>query len=492
MSEKNRTWFVSRGVLPGLPALRGLVALRRPVALTGVLAVSLAIPAAAAESEFAGLIRTKTPDRSSYEPPSLPARRPDDPIVTVAADPVDETASVQPVTHYSTPHRQPRHQHPQPHHPQPLHHQEPLPALFDDGCGAELIGSCDGGCDSLCGGCDGGTMFRHRRGNCFDPDLWFASVELMLMFRSGDHLPPLVQSGPAGPENLATSFGGETVLDEMTVGGRVTLGTWLDRGRNVSLVARGWGAGTESFAYDLVSDGSTQINRPFFDSNGPNGFEIAGNDTPFGDDVAGEIAVRGANRVYGGDIAIRQLWTSGLGGRVEVLYGYQHMRMSDELDIFSRTTPLAPDPIVTLRDTFDADNVFHGGQLGLATRYNEGCWSFDGLIKVAGGSIRRTAERTGVSNIPPGDGLFVNADNAGTIDDSTFGWVPELSATLGCRFTRNLDLTVGYHYIAMTDALQVSGMIDRTVDPNSGRPNDELRFGTYHVQGIHFGLQCVY
>ena len=75
----------------------------------------------------------------------------------------------------------------------------------------------------------------------------------------------------------------------------------------------------------------------------------------------------------------------------------------------------------------------------------------------------------------------------------------ELDATIGWRWTRNLDLTIGYHAIVMTDALQVSGAIDRDLAVNAAdnptgqqRPNAVLRYDTYYIHGIHFGLQCVY
>jgi hypothetical protein len=204
--------------------------------------------------------------------------------------------------------------------------------------------------------------------------------------------------------------------------------------------------------------------------------------------------------VYGGDLALRHLWVSGLGGSIEVLYGYQHMRLNEDLDISSTTFDSTNNLVLGVRDYFNAENEFHGGEVGLAARYREGCWSFNGLIKIAAGSVRRTATLEGSSSgIPDNGGLLVRASNEGEFRNSTFGWVPELDATLGYRYTRNLDFTVGYHLIAMTDALQVSGMIDPSLAVNTGfpttgpaRPAANLRFDTFHVQGIHFGLQLVY
>jgi hypothetical protein len=276
----------------------------------------------------------------------------------------------------------------------------------------------------------------------------------------------------------------------------------LDPQRCQSLVVRGWGAGDDSFRFARDSNGSTVIARPFLNTDpfspGADSLPIAG---VIGGqaNIPGRLSIEGSNEVYGADVALRRQWLAGLGGVIEVLYGYQHVRMQDHLAISSVSLPVPN--VVSVRDRFDADNIFHGGQFGLASRYREGCWSFDGLIKVAAGSIRREANRAGVADVgngPTASGLLVGLSNSTPIRNSTFGWVPELSASLGYRYTENLDFTFGYHFLAMSDALQASGMIDPDLavnrNPTTG-PNDPspgLRFDTYYVHGIQFGLQYVY
>lgn len=479
------------------------------------LVVTLAWPAAAAESEFAGLIRSKTPDRESYRAPTLPAppKQPEEVAALPAPRPARPVAVAQqelPWAHDEVDARVAPASYVAPAgYPIGSHHPHPV---VDPMCGAEVFGGCDGGCDTFCEGCDacgnGGHLRRMRTtGVC----QWFGSVELLLMFRSGDTLPILATTSangqgngalPVGPQgDTRVLFGGQRVLDDMTAGGRLTLGTWLDDYQCRSLVFRGWGTGDESYSFSTDSSRTNVIARPFLNVSTA---------TPANDSLViaapglnrtGSIAISGSNEVYGGDIAIRQKWLSGLGGVVELLYGYQHMQMNEDLTISSSTLEL-PNAL-DVRDHFDAENEFHGGQIGLAARYREGCWSFNGLIKVAGGSMRRTALREGSTTIGPpstttSEGLLVRNSNSGTIRDNTFGWVPELDATLGFRYTQNLDFTIGYHLVAMTDALQVSGMIDPQLAVNTdypsglASPSNGLRFDTFHVHGIHFGLQYVY
>jgi hypothetical protein len=95
-------------------------------------------------------------------------------------------------------------------------------------------------------------------------------------------------------------------------------------------------------------------------------------------------------------------------------------------------------------------------------------------------------------------GLLVGESNSGNTKDNAFGWVPEVNASVGCQLTRNLDLSIGYHLIAMTDSLQASGMIDRDLavnqNPSSGPkdPSPLIDYDTFHAHGLQFGINFLY
>ena len=97
------------------------------------------------------------------------------------------------------------------------------------------------------------------------------------------------------------------------------------------------------------------------------------------------------------------------------------------------------------------------------------------------------------------EGLLVRNTNSGQRTDHTFGWVPELDFTVGYHRFPQWEVTFGYHIIALTDALQVSGAIDPNLASNLsvplvGReaPQSAFRFDTFYVQGLHFGIEHVY
>jgi hypothetical protein len=186
------------------------------------------------------------------------------------------------------------------------------------------------------------------------------------------------------------------------------------------------------------------------------------------------------------------------------------MRLSEDLTLARSSVSLADDfapvgSILSVTDAFDIDNEFHGGQFGIASHYREGCWSFSSLAKVGFGSLRRRAELSGETltsvdglNAVDPQGIHVRDSNSGVTEDNTFGWVPELDFSLGYHKFPNYELTIGYHIIAMTDALRVSGALDPNLasnltDPLVGPANPvaDFRFDTFYVQGIHFGIQYV-
>lgn len=374
------------------------------------------------------------------------------------------------------------------------------------GCGFETFG-CDscgyGGCDGMCGpSCDPCGAI------CVDPNRWFGSAELMIMFRKGDRLPPLVTtdtSPDTGSLDTGTVLAGDdSVLKDATAGGRLTLGLWLDNHQCRSLVFRGWVAGDETYSFGADQRNFDVLAIPFFnvatdleDSN----VLVFPNGTGTINGRFGAVGVSAHSEVHGADISIRQYWRGGLGTTFDFLYGYQYMRLAEGLSINSSSTLTEgadAGNFISIRDSFEAVNEFHGAQFGLAGRYREGCWSFNWLAKAAFGNVSRTAERqgsttTGPPETPLDGGLFVDADtNQGTTTSDTFGWVPELDVNLGWHRFNNFDVTIGYHLIAMSDAIQVSGIFDRNINDNNNiRPAPSMRDDTFYIQGIHFGLSYV-
>ena len=376
-----------------------------------------------------------------------------------------------------------------------------------DGCGEH-------GCDSM--GCDHCGISNGSL--CFDPCRWFGSLELLLLWREGDRLPPLVTTSPdgtlidaAGVLPAATILAGdEKVFDQITAGGRLTIGTWIDSYHQRSIVARLWTATEEDFSFGAREFGTDRgiLAIPTTTTvDGATAAVISFPDSAENEGRFGTVSVSATSNVYGGDLSVRQFWTGGLGTTYDILYGYQFMRLDEDLTLRTSNTltqdqTTAPfletgDTLVT-SDSFEALNEFHGGQFGLAGRYREGCWSFDFLAKVGFGNLQRRIERRGAATIttPPADpstrdtGILVVDANSGTFTDNTFGWIPELDVSVGWHKYPRFDVTFGYNLIAITDAIRLSDVMDP--DNNVDTPQTGFSAETFYLQGLHFGIRHVY
>ncbi|TWU09854.1 hypothetical protein Poly21_54010 [Allorhodopirellula heiligendammensis] len=386
-----------------------------------------------------------------------------------------------------------------------------------DGGGCNSCDSWGGDCNSCDGlGCDGCGQCRDfsNASLSFDPCRWFGSIELLLLFREGDSIPALVTTSPTGTTadtagqlpGATILAGGEQAFKDLTAGGRLTIGTWLDDQRNRSLVFRGWTA-TEA---DLSFSAREGINAgpilaiPTTNAGAADAVLIAYPNSNENFGRFGSVNLSADSNVYGGDISVRQFLTGGLGTTFDVLYGYQYMGLDENLQLSTSSTKTQdqfPDQVgnnLSTFDQFEASNQFHGGQFGFAGAYREGCWSFDWLGKVGFGQIKRQAERHGRSVIttdtpPPAvndTGLLVSDANTGSYSSSTFGWAPEFDLSVGWHKYPRFDVTFGYNIIAMTDAVRLSGIMDPTNTLDT--PRSSVNYGTFMVQGIHFGIRHVW
>ncbi len=105
-------------------------------------------------------------------------------------------------------------------------------------------------------------------------NLW-VSGETLLWWQKSAPLPPTLTTFAAGSPSATAGFGGAlgnlgtTVLSpdhlgyDMDVGGRFTLGYWLDDDRQVGIEASGFFLGTQTATFSVASNGSTPLRVPF-------------------------------------------------------------------------------------------------------------------------------------------------------------------------------------------------------------------------------------
>jgi hypothetical protein len=374
------------------------------------------------------------------------------------------------------------------------------PACSDGSCG---LGSCGPGCGAGSGGYQGCDM-------CCGKPLWWAKLDVLLWWRQGRDLPPLVTTDPidegsdtAGVLPDATIlFGGGRESSQMAVGGRFDVGFWMDPNQCWGIGNRFFGLGRDSASFQVDSLDNPVLAIPFFNS------EIGENDALL---VAspgvstGAINIDATSEVMGNDVYARFLICRDCNSRLDFITGYHFSRINDDLRIRSQsvTTEVGGNiPIGTVTDVldrFDARNEFHGAILGLMHEIDCRCWTIETLAKMSIGGMHERVIIDGSTRIAvPGEdptltegGLFTGDSNLGEFNRSEFTAVTEVGLKLAYKWGPCTRLSVGYSFIYWNDVLRPGDHIDPRVGESSTgdvHPRFSFNHGDYWVQGINLGL----
>lgn len=325
-------------------------------------------------------------------------------------------------------------------------------------------------------------------------------AETLLWFPESRNSPSLVTTGDA----LENQFG-NPIDSGLAPGYRLDYGKYF-KGGNFGIGARVWGLFGEEEDYRIASDDPAfNIQRPYFNTllgindalivsgtQGLNTFTGAFDATSEFDIVASEA--------YG-----RILFGKAENFRVDLIGGYSFFAIDDELTINSLTVGGAiPGQERRFRDSFDAANRFHGGQLGFETQLNKGRWSMTSLTKVHLGNMNQRLVIAGgsVSDLPGppppvnyANGFFVQGQQ-GVYEQDEFSFVPEVNIKLGYQLRSNVHFTVGYSFLFWNTLALAGEQLDPRLDPtyflddtaNPQFAGFQMRDSSLWIQGIDLGL----
>ncbi|MEP0346354.1 BBP7 family outer membrane beta-barrel protein, partial [Rhodopirellula bahusiensis] len=247
---------------------------------------------------------------------------------------------------------------------------------------SHAVSSCDG-----CGVCD--RCVTHRSARRF-----WVRAEYLLWSLDGMDLPPLVTTSPDGTDpadtgvlgqsGITTLFGNSNVLDSMRSGLRVTLG-WNDDNCGNGFELSGMGIFRDEETYQ---SNRGLLARPVFDTD-------AGAESSMliahPDFLTGSVNVQAENELASFEFNRRHALSSVRGQRVDFLVGYRYGSLDEMLRIDQSSVytaaqgPIISGTTVDLFDQFEADNQFHGAQVGLELQRCYGATTWDALAKIAFG-----------------------------------------------------------------------------------------------------------
>lgn len=408
------------------------------------------------------------------------------------------------------------------------------------GCGDEVCepecgfdgSSYDSWGGSSCNSCGGGCCTGNCKGNGYD-QFWVRGEYLYWQI-TGQQSPPLVTSSPDGTP-LATAGrldqSTTTVLvgnDELTQGWQsgfgVSGGFWLDPCLGLAVTGDYFRIGEDGFNSSLGPADNIIYARPFFNSElGVQDAEMV--NVP--DELAGNVHVQSTSQFQGAGLGLEKcLWncgnpnSCGPSGWLTLIGGYRYYQLNSSLQINEdlmvldgTSTPLVPGTSILVEDKFGARNQFHGGEIGLQGRRQEGFIWIDGLAAIAvGGNMRDVSINGGTTTTVPSAGttsspgglLTSSETNIGNYSDTKATVIPRFRLGVGCQVSERVSARFGYNVIIWNDAVQAVSQLppDLATDPRNlppvqggggPQPANPGMFGTTVVaHGADLGLEVTF
>jgi hypothetical protein len=205
----------------------------------------------------------------------------------------------------------------------------------------------------------------------------------------------------------------------------------------------------------------------------------------------------------------------GPGYGVSLLGGFRYLELIEGLDltlseISAVPPPFLGNPSVASAQSFHTRNYFYGGQAGADVTWCHGCFLVNATGKVALGDVYELAGINGSTTTRAFTGatstihsaLFAQPSNIGRHSRDNFAVVPEINLTLGYAITHNVQASLGYSFLYLSNAMRPGDAIDRSINTSqiptpvgpspligAARPTFLGKDSDFWAQGIRFGLQ---
>jgi len=358
------------------------------------------------------------------------------------------------------------------------------------------------------------------------PRLWLRADYLFAWINGPTNTATLLTTAPAGTERLRAGvlddprtsvlFGATPTTaagfnESMRPGFRLTTGMLLNPEATLGAEASFLMLGSRAVTFAANSDGKTILARPY--RNAVTGAQEAVL-IAFPEVSAGQVDFRVASgNFYNGTAGVYETFCNTGTIRLDSLLGYRFYRYDEAFRVRQQVNVLDPNFVpgtqIFTRDDFNAQNQFHGVEIGLRAEIAATqALHVHLLAKVAGGNLRREVNISGAQLVVvPGSptvveraGFLALESNSGRHISNEFMAVPEFGAGLSFQALPNLRLHVGYNGILLCRAASVMPQVDTVIDPSllppatrpaveGDRPRFQLRRDNLWIQSLELGAQ---
>jgi hypothetical protein len=335
---------------------------------------------------------------------------------------------------------------------------------------------------------------------CGPPGSFWLHKQFLLASVSTKPIPPLVTTAPAN----TVLFGDHFYNDGMYPGFALDTGLWLDKCNTVGVEATFLYLGHQRTDFDENSTGNPILARPYTNAVTGQPWAVL---IAYPNLAEGGVHAFTSHQVLGADFDGRFNIYCGGCWRVDALAGYRFLYFEDRLGVDTVSGRPGGTTATSVQDRFEADNYFHGGQIGLIGTLREGRVSLEAFGKVALGVSHKvisingetsTSVAGGTPTVTSG-GLLAQATNSGHYGIDDFAVVPEAGLTLGYRLTGHLTAMAGYSFLYWNNVARAGDQVDLTLVPpgmpgsgTTGRPAFPNRTSDLWVQALNFGMELRY
>lgn len=331
---------------------------------------------------------------------------------------------------------------------------------------------------------------------------------------------------------LARVISSNEYNDDWRSGVRVRGGFWLDECQTCGLEGSYFYLEDANDSETFGPQNGPGIFRPFFNADpnvlGPDAQLVNfGGPVPdgqlvvFPNRLTGTVSINTGTRFQGFDANFRKNLMCDCNSRIDLLAGYRYLRLRDSLQINENLLIVGLDPalganqlpvgtVIQVQDTFETQNEFNGGQVGLAGEWRSGR-AFLGLRGlIALGSTNTDVNVNGFTRVQvPGGvpqtfvgGLLAQRTNIGSRSFDEFSVVPEATVTLGYQLTDGIRAFVSYNYLYWSNVSRAGDQIDLVVDGRqinqtadaflATRPAPQNTNSDFWAHGVGFGVELRY
>ncbi|MCW8132293.1 MAG: BBP7 family outer membrane beta-barrel protein [Planctomycetota bacterium] len=324
---------------------------------------------------------------------------------------------------------------------------------------------------------------------------WYSPSKNKPIVTTGNINVGLTENGALGQPGTSVLFGDDDTEFGLHGGAQFKLQAWVDSSRTWGFRAGGFVLSEGDEKFTTSSDGSavrglTYISQSVFlgtpDAGTEHAFNISGSFLNVFFRGPSDLSITNRTQMWGTELAAMHRMLDNEKYTLDLSFGFRHLQLEEsfklEASYIRRRHFFAGNTITTvlfrnqasLRDKYETETNFYGGQFGADFRLNLGRFAFSALPRVGLGVSNHHAHLSGHATLTDtftgtvlatdNSGMYIHRGISGDHTEADFAVVPELETRLDIRLHKNLLFNVGGFVRYWSSVARASDQLSRKLD----------------------------